>query len=213
MFLYYSHKMKYNCCQFFFSVFEKWIVYLVFLRGKCVAKGFIYGCICDSSCGSLYVSGKLYPSPKPTLTLTSHLGQNAGLFMQPLTVDYRKYLLTFQIFCLRVLPLPPQNEMQILSRFFCYSKLVCLFGFGLRKAWAFTKNGFKNAKCSFARNAYYARFNHVELPKYGYMHVGTENTFMELWSFPVLYLQKGQRRETRWDSLTVLLRLSILQYC
>ena len=28
--------------------------------------------------GSLYVSGKLptYPSPKPTLTLTSHLGQN-----------------------------------------------------------------------------------------------------------------------------------------
>ena len=31
--------------------------------------------------GSLYVSGKLptYPSPKPTLTLTSHLGQNVGL--------------------------------------------------------------------------------------------------------------------------------------
>ena len=31
--------------------------------------------------GSLYVSGKLptYPSPKPTLTLTSHLGQNIGL--------------------------------------------------------------------------------------------------------------------------------------
>ena len=30
---------------------------------------------------SFYVSGKLptYPSPKPTLTLTSHLGQNAGL--------------------------------------------------------------------------------------------------------------------------------------
>ena len=29
----------------------------------------------------LYVSGKLstYPSPKPTLTLTSHLGQNVGL--------------------------------------------------------------------------------------------------------------------------------------
>ena len=30
------------------------------------------------------------------------------------------------------------------------------------------------------------RFNHVELPKYGYMHVGTEKTYMELWSFPVL---------------------------
>ena len=33
------------------------------------------------SFGSLYVSGKLptYPSPKPTLNLTSHLGQNVGL--------------------------------------------------------------------------------------------------------------------------------------
>ena len=31
--------------------------------------------------GSFYLSGKLptYPSPKPTLTLTSHLGQNVGL--------------------------------------------------------------------------------------------------------------------------------------
>ena len=31
--------------------------------------------------GAFYISGKLptYPSPKPTLTLTSHLGQNAGL--------------------------------------------------------------------------------------------------------------------------------------
>ena len=31
--------------------------------------------------GSLYFSGKLptYPSHKPTLTLTSHLGQNVGL--------------------------------------------------------------------------------------------------------------------------------------
>ena len=31
--------------------------------------------------GSIYVSGKLptYPSPKSTLTLTSHLGQNVGL--------------------------------------------------------------------------------------------------------------------------------------
>ena len=30
--------------------------------------------------GSLYISGKLptYPSPKPTLTITSHLGQNVG---------------------------------------------------------------------------------------------------------------------------------------
>ena len=31
--------------------------------------------------GSLYLSGKLptHPSPKPALTLTSHLGQNVGL--------------------------------------------------------------------------------------------------------------------------------------
>ena len=33
------------------------------------------------SLGSLYVSGKLptYPSPKPPLTLTFHLGQTVGL--------------------------------------------------------------------------------------------------------------------------------------
>ena len=31
--------------------------------------------------GSLYISGKLptYPSPKPTLTITAHLGKNVGL--------------------------------------------------------------------------------------------------------------------------------------
>ena len=28
----------------------------------------------------------------------------------------------------------PQTEIQLLSRFFCYSKLFCSFGFGLRKA-------------------------------------------------------------------------------
>ena len=38
-------------------------------------------CLLRSLFGSLYVSGKLptYPSPKPTSTLTSHLGQNVGL--------------------------------------------------------------------------------------------------------------------------------------
>ena len=37
--------------------------------------------ITETMLGSLYVSGKLptYPSPKPTLTLTSHFGQNVGL--------------------------------------------------------------------------------------------------------------------------------------
>ena len=39
---------------------------------------------------------------------------------------------TFSIIC--VLPLPPQNE--ILSRFFCYLKLVCLFGFGVEESFA-----------------------------------------------------------------------------
>ena len=41
--------------------------------GICNALGKLYG--------SLYISGKLltYPSPKPTLTFTSHLGQNVGL--------------------------------------------------------------------------------------------------------------------------------------
>ena len=36
---------------------------------------------CCTILRSVYVSGKLptYPSPKPTLTLTSHLGQNVGL--------------------------------------------------------------------------------------------------------------------------------------
>ena len=36
VFMYCLHKMKYNCGQVsFFSVFENWIVYLVFRRGKC----------------------------------------------------------------------------------------------------------------------------------------------------------------------------------
>ena len=36
---------------------------------------------CHPIFGSFYVSGKLpiYPSPKPTLTLSSYLGQNVGL--------------------------------------------------------------------------------------------------------------------------------------
>ena len=35
----------------------------------------------DGQSGSLYVSGKLptYPSPEPTLILTTHLGKNVGL--------------------------------------------------------------------------------------------------------------------------------------
>ena len=41
----------------------------------------LYGARHDTNLGSSYVSGKLptYPSPKPTLTFTCHLGQNVGL--------------------------------------------------------------------------------------------------------------------------------------
>ena len=40
----------------------------------------VYLLFIDTNCGLIWVSGKLptYPSPKPTLTLTSHLGQNVG---------------------------------------------------------------------------------------------------------------------------------------
>ena len=39
------------------------------------------GLLVNVTFGLLYVSGKLltYPSPKPILTLISHLGQNVGL--------------------------------------------------------------------------------------------------------------------------------------
>ena len=40
----------------------------------------------------------------------------------------------FKFLTIRVLPLPLQNEIQLVSRFFCYLKLVCLFGFGLKRA-------------------------------------------------------------------------------
>ena len=39
-------------------------------------------------------------------------------------------------FYIFALPLPPQNEMQLLSGFCCYSNLVCLFGFGVEKSVA-----------------------------------------------------------------------------
>ena len=34
----------------------------------------------------------------------------------------------FTLLSIRIPTLPSQNEIQLLSRFFCYSKLVCLFG-------------------------------------------------------------------------------------
>ena len=59
--------------------------YVVFHKGR-----FVWGVVktlktptWEATCGSLYVSGKLptYPSPKLILTLTSHLGQNVGLWV------------------------------------------------------------------------------------------------------------------------------------
>ena len=49
-------------------------------KGLCHQHSTVLGQFC-AQVGSLYVSGKLptYPSPKPTLPLTSHLGQNVGL--------------------------------------------------------------------------------------------------------------------------------------
>ena len=51
-----------------------------YIKGSCHQHITGLGQFC-AQVGSLYVSGKLptYPSPKPTLTLTSHLGQNIGL--------------------------------------------------------------------------------------------------------------------------------------
>ena len=51
------------------------------------------------------------------------------------TVSCRLFLRTtgnvfqhFTLLSIRIPTLPSQNEIQLLSRFFCYSKLVCLFG-------------------------------------------------------------------------------------
>ena len=43
-----------------------------------------------------------------------------------------KIVQLFKLWTIRVLLLLPQNEIQLLSTFFCYWKLVCLFGFWLR---------------------------------------------------------------------------------
>ena len=45
-----------------------------------------------------------------------------------------------EIFNFRVLPLLPQNKMQLLSRFFSCSKLICSFGFWAKNSFA---TGFK----------------------------------------------------------------------
>ena len=59
--------------------------------------------------------------------LTVHAGSWGGL---------QENLLTFQFLTIHVLQLPRQNEIQLLSRFFCYSKMVCLFGFWAEESFA-----------------------------------------------------------------------------
>ena len=50
--------------------------------------------------GSLYVTGKLptFPSPKRTLTLTSHLGQNVGLGEGRWAVSRKRIMMTTPLF-------------------------------------------------------------------------------------------------------------------
>ena len=59
--------------KFVSNCMKSWLAY----NSSDWSVNFLYGL----SFGSLHVSGKLstYPFPKPTLTLTSHLGQNVGL--------------------------------------------------------------------------------------------------------------------------------------
>ena len=64
--------------------------------------------------------------------------------MQALTADYRKNHLTFKFLTIRVFPLQPQNEIQLLSRFPCYSRLVCLFCFSAEESDA---TGFNESDC------------------------------------------------------------------
>ena len=59
--------------------------------------------------------------------LTVHAGSWGGL---------QENLLTFQFLTIHVLLLPRQNKIQLLSRFFCYSKMVCLFGFWAEESFA-----------------------------------------------------------------------------
>ena len=57
-------------------------------------------------------------------------------FMQAITADYGKNLLACQIFNYSCSSTAATNEIQLLSRFFRYSKMVCLFGF-----WAELRHG------------------------------------------------------------------------
>ena len=55
--------------------------------------------------------------------MTVHAGSYGGLQEKSFSKRFK-----FLLFTLIILPLPPQNEIQQLSRFFRFSKLVCLFG-------------------------------------------------------------------------------------
>ena len=90
--------MENNYYQVSSSVFSTELLIWFFAEESAV-KGFIDGCVYDTSCRLLRrTTGKIF---------------------------YH-----FKFLTIRVLLLPPQNEIQLLSRFFRYSKMVCLFGFG-----------------------------------------------------------------------------------
>lgn len=86
-------KLNTTAVRFFFPFFQSELFIWFFVQDP---KGFIGGCVCNSS-------------------------------FRLLRQTKRKIFLHF------ALPLPPQNEMQLLSGFSCYSNLVCLFGFWVEK--------------------------------------------------------------------------------
>ena len=52
------------------------------------------------------------------------------------SVQGKSLVISLQFLTFRVLPLLPQNKMQLLSRFFSCSKLICSFGFWAKNSYA-----------------------------------------------------------------------------
>ena len=73
-----------------------------------------------------------------------HAGSYGGL-------QEKSFVITFQSFTVRVLPLPPQNEIQLLSRVFCYSFIWFLswgkLRYGMQRKWKLKLHPF-TAECT-----------------------------------------------------------------
>ena len=95
-------------------MFEKKFLKLCFLPGK--ASGTTWS----------------LPPPFPTWSKLCQVNLSVKTYATDMRTTEAHY--SFQLSFKIVLPLLPQNEIQLLSNFFCFSKLVCLFGLGLRKA-------------------------------------------------------------------------------